>query len=283
MAEVRGVKEQHALPRAQRQLYADRRIFISIAVSLVLWLVIVGPGAREGWTSEDLTRVAAESWVQANQPMVLRHQIMGELEFGEGAEFRLLSDRYNKDGVVHHFELRKGSVHFRLQEGHQAMRLDLPTMRITPLGSPEHALKVEANPEGWVAVALKGEWLVTSLASIPTGPSRQVWMLPDSMAVLNPSQGPGIPFMKDVPLPIVTALRPEMEVDTVVQLARPRDTITLVNLIPVVDDRQRSLIREKLLLMKIPCPPLNELEHPKDEVMERFRELARKAVSITDG
>ena len=106
--------------RAQRQLFADRRIFISIVVSLLLWFVVVGPGVREGWTVDGHQRVSAGAWVQAKVKMVLRHQTMGELEFSTGAEFRLLSDRGQEGVSLHHFELQKGSVRCRLAEGHAA-------------------------------------------------------------------------------------------------------------------------------------------------------------------
>lgn len=274
--------ETPASPKAQRQIFADRRIFISIVLSLLLWFVVVGPGIGDGWTAEGHPRVSAGQWIRAGKSLVLRHPSMGELELSQDAEFRLLSERGPEGVPCHHFELQKGSFHCRLADGHAPLRLDLPQIQLTSFGHAPHALWLEAKPVGWLAEAQKGEWILSSPESVSMMSRRRLLMLPDCVAVLIPSHGPGIPFMKDAPAPFVPALRPEIEVDTVVDLARLRDTITLVNLIPFGDTRQKNLIRNKLLLMRIPCPALSGLENPDDDVMESLWESARKAALSTD-
>ena len=165
---------------------------------------------------------------------------IGEVEIEPGTRVRLLETRLTE----HRLELERGRISARIWAPPRLFFVNTPSAVAEDLGCA-YTLEVDDRgrsllhvTSGWVALQLKDRESV-----VPAG----------AACATTPETGPGTPFFEDATETFLDALsRFDFEdggadaLSTVLDHARPRDTLTLWHLLPRVEGEERRRVYERL-------------------------------------
>ncbi len=179
---------------------------------------------------------------------------VGRLDVDPETTLRVISSRPDQQ----HLELMRGTIHAHIGAAPRVFVVNTPSATATDLGCA-YTLHVEQSGDGMVQVnsgLVEFDWHGRR-ALVPTG----------AMAITKAGTGPGTPFFDDA-LPSFrrslatfdfvsdTGSRAQA-LETVLATARPRDAVTLLNLIPTVAPSERAAVVARLAELLPPSPAVD--------------------------
>ena len=172
---------------------------------------------------------------------------IGNVDIDENTRVRLLET----DPTEHRLELARGKMSARIWAPPRLFFVDTPSAVAADLGCA-YTLEVDENggsllrvTSGWVALQLRDRESI-----VPAGAACET----------QPGIGPGTPYFEDAPTVFRDALRKiDFEQDasalaSMLDQARPRDTLTLWHLLARVNGEDRIRVYEKMAAF-VPPPP----------------------------
>lgn len=211
--------------RPRRWLWALAAAAIAIVFASTAWWFQT---RRAGWIE---TGVSART--------TLRIGDIGSVDVGPNTRLRVVADRPDQ----HRLNLAHGSIHATITAPPRLFFVDTKSGTAIDLGC-EYALNMDEGgvgtlrvTRGWVSFQWEGR---ESL--VPAG----------AMCRLKPSAGPGLPWFEDASADFVKSADEEA-VDSMLQLARVRDTLTLWHLLSRVTPGDRARVYDRITSL-VPMP-----------------------------
>jgi FecR protein len=247
---------------------AAAAVFLLISSFGFWWLVTQRPftSTKRTWQVQRLggtPRIGAEAisgngelaigeWLETDESSRARIAVgsIGNVDVDENTRVRLLATQPNE----HRLELARGKMSARIWAPPRLFFVDTPSAVAADLGCAytlevdDHGGSLLRVTSGWVALQLKDRE-----SMVPQGAACET----------RPGIGPGTPYFEDAPAVFRDALR---EVDfnadaaarstalsSMLDQARPRDTLTLWHLLSRVDGEDRARVYDKMVAVS-PLP-----------------------------
>lgn len=208
----------------------------------------------DAFTSAGRLRVG--EWLETNAAARARLDVprLGFVEVDPGSRLRLV----NASETEQRLELARGRIHATINAPPRLFLVDTPAGLAADLGCV-YTLEVE-DPTGASLLTVDLGWVEVSnqgaVSLVPADAACRAW----------PRHAPGTPVFKDAPAELVAAVTAFDEaahakdaaaanaaLDTILALARPRDSLTLWHLLPrAADANARRGLYERLLALAPP-------------------------------
>ena len=216
------------------------RIFFALPLAAMIVLGIALPAflayRNAGWSSGAISVYRAGDVIRARAPLRLERPAIGVVDVGAGTTLRIVDKR--------RLALDVGTIHARTTSPPGLFVVDTPSTQAVDLGC-EYVLDVAKDgsgslhvSEGWVEL---GDGWVQSL--VPRGASATF----DAEGHLSP------PVFDDASPEFKDAVR-RHDVPRLAATARPRDGLTLLNLMRRAPEDERRMLFDRLAAL-VPPPP----------------------------
>lgn len=174
----------------------------------------------------------------------------------------------------HRLKLERGTIHATVVAPPRLLVVETAASTAVDLGC-SYTLSVDEHGAGYLAV--ETGWVALEV------PGRAVHVPAGARAETRPGRGPGVPYFTDAP-PAVQTLAHRLSFETgqggkaltaALGAARPKDSLSLLHLLPQVPDSERAQILKKLVALA-PDPPADltteSLLRLDPAALERLRE-----------
>jgi hypothetical protein len=245
MPDFRAVKVTPARRRP------SARWWLAAAAMFAALAVLVGtriPG-RDDWRAGLRVVRVGEVVRTGNDRMRLVSRAVGTIDVAENTTLRVLETRHRQ----HRLELTSGTIHARTFSPPGAFAIQTPRASAIDLGC-EYVLSIGPTGQGTLHVIagwvqLTHEW---TESVVPGG----------SEAVIGPDGELSAPYFDDAPDALKDAVRRYSlggpgrahDLQTILTLARRRDSLTLINLFRRATPDERVLVYDRLNQL-VPAPP----------------------------
>lgn len=258
------------LPRrtASHRVLAIARPLLLAAAGLVLGFAVwfLSGGLRGGWTVQQLTGAPSVDGVSLDGPALLRRG--GQLVTDAGSRARITIGRIGSVDVdpgsrvslvtagarEHRLALEQGTIHARIWAPPRFFFVDTPAAEATDLGC---AFSLEVDESGAGLLRVTHGWVQFAHGG------REAFIPQGAVGETRPGVGPGTPRYEDAPAGYAQALHlldfgPDGDpgraraLETVLDTARVRDTLTLWHLLTRVAPEDRPRVYERLATLAPP-------------------------------
>jgi hypothetical protein len=231
-------------------------IAVGIAAAVVVAVFIVRPRSHPWSVSlESADRAIRTAHLRAGEtlrtaPGQVAHLTLahvGRLDVDPETTLRVLSSRSDQQRL----ELLSGTIHAHIGAPPRVFVVNTPSATATDLGC-SYTLHVDPSGDGLLRVTsglIEFDWK-TRRALVPTG----------AVAITRVGAGPGTPFFDDAPPGLRAALQSydfahqQSALPQVLASARPRDAMTLLNLVQTVRAPDRTSVLATLAKISPPPP-----------------------------
>jgi hypothetical protein len=234
-------------------IYSNRSDAIMIVNGKPAWRVkrLIGTPTVGAEKIANNGELAVGEWLEtdANSRAQLAVSSIGNVDIDENTRVRLLETRPTE----HRLELARGKMSAHIWAPPRLFFVNTPSAVAADLGC---AYTLEVDDQGSSLLRVTSGWVALELENresiVPAGAACET----------RPSLGPGTPYFEDASLVLRQALRTvDFDVDastrssalvSILQQARPRDTLTLWHLLPRVDGEDRARVYDKMAVLSPP-------------------------------